>query len=455
LFAGAACPPSADSPIGTYFIVNRMRTAFALLLSLAAASLLARPAHAQPGEELWDGVVAVVGDTVLLRSDLALVLEQIRAQGQQQVPTDSAQLATFMQEMLGERVNDLLLIEGARAAGIEVTPAEVQLAVDEQVREIRARFPSEAAFSQALAESGRTPEAYRAELARQFADQTLVQRFIRQRTAVMAPPAVSDAEIRTFFDANRERFGQRPATVSFQQVMVRPVPGDSARAAALRTAIQVQTELNAGGDFEVLARRYGTDGTRERGGDLGWFRQGQMVRAFDQVVFALRPGQTSGIVETEFGFHLIKLERTRGPERQARHILIRPDITQADIDRARTRADSVAGAIRAGASAPELAARYDTPDQARFQSDVPLDRLPPLFVTALEGAQAGSVAGPLQVDNGPTPAFAVIRLTSRRTAGEYTVDEQRERITEVLREQKLLERLVAELRRDTYVSVRM
>jgi peptidyl-prolyl cis-trans isomerase SurA len=432
-----------------------MRTAFVLLLSLAAAPLVARPAHAQPGEELWDGVVAVVGDTVLLRSDLALFLEQVRAQGTQPVPEEGPALDAFLEKLVEERVSDLLLLEGARASGLAVTNEEIQLAVDEQVREVRARFPTEAAYAQALREAGRTPEAYRAELARQFADQTLVQRYIRQATQRMAPPAVSDAEVRTFFAANRERFGTRPASISFQQVIVRPLPSDSARAAALRTAEQVLRELAEGIEFEVLARRYGTDGTRERGGDLGWFRQGQMVRSFDQVVFAMRPGTTSGIVETEFGFHIIKLERARGPERQARHILIRPDITQADIDRARQRADSVATAIRGGASAPDLAARYQTPDAARFQSEVPLDRLPPAFVSALESAQPGTVAGPLQVENGPNPAFAVLRVTARRTAGEYTAEEQRERIVQMLREQKLLDRLLADLRRDTYVSVRM
>jgi peptidyl-prolyl cis-trans isomerase SurA len=431
-----------------------MRTAFVLLLSLAAAPLVARPVHAQPGEELWDGVVAVVGDTVLLRSDLALFLEQVRAQGQT-VPAPGPELDAMLQSMLQERVSDLLLIEAARNSGLAVTEEEIQLAIDEQIREVRGRFPSEAAYTQALAEAGRTPESYRAELGRQFADQTLVQRYIRQATTQMAPPAVSDAEIRAFFEANRARFGTRPASVSFQQVIVRPVPGDSARAAALRTAEQVLRELGEGAEFEVLARRYGTDGTRERGGDLGWFRQGQMVRSFDQVVFAMRPGQTSGVVETEFGFHIIKLERTRGPERQARHILIRPEITQADIGRARQRADSVATAIRGGASAPDLAARYDTPDAARFQSEVPIDRLPPAFVSALEGAQPGAVAGPLQVENGPNPAFAVLRVTARQTAGDYTAEDQRERIVDAIREQKLLDRLLEQLRRDTYVSVRM
>ncbi|HEU4881309.1 MAG TPA: peptidylprolyl isomerase, partial [Longimicrobium sp.] len=334
-----------------------------------------------------------------------------------------------------------------------VSEAEVDLAVEDQIRQVRERFGSEAAYNQALTEAGRTPEGYRRELQRQFADQTLVQRFVRKRMAEMAPPAVSDAEIATFFEANRARFGTRPANISFQQVLLRPLPSDSARAAALRTAAQVLTELGQGAEFEVLARRYSMDGTKDRGGDLGWFRQGQMVREFDQVVFGMRPGQTSGIVETEFGFHVIKLEKVRGPERQARHILIRPDITQADIERARQRADSVATAIRGGAQTQELAARYNTPDALRFQQNVPIDQLPPTYQTALEGAQAGTVAGPITIEGGPTPAFGVVRVTGRQASGEYTVDDQRDRIREMMREQRLMQRLLEELRRDMYVSV--
>jgi parvulin-like peptidyl-prolyl isomerase len=433
-----------------------MRTVLALLLTLfAAAPALAQPApQPQPGEEVWDGVVAVVGDTTLLRSDVLLAIEAMRAEGRP-VPTDPVQYQQLVQQVVDERVSDLLLLEGARAAGESVSEEEVLASVEDQIRQVRERFPNEAAFTQALQEAGRTPESYRAELSRQFADQTLVQRYVRKRMTEMAPPAVTDEEIRTFFEANRARFGQRPASISFQQVLVRPLPSDSTRAAALRTATQVLTELNGGAEFEVLARRYGMDGTKERGGDLGWFRQGQMVREFDQVVFSMRPGQTSGIVETEFGFHIIRLEKARGPERQARHILIRPEITPANIEAARVRADSVAQAIRNGAQAQDLAARYNTPDAARFQQNVPIDQLPPAFVTALEGAVTGTVAGPIQVENGPTPAFSVVRVTGRQTSGEYTVEDQRERIRDILREQRQMQRLIQELRRDMYVSVRL
>ncbi|HEX8394586.1 MAG TPA: peptidylprolyl isomerase, partial [Longimicrobium sp.] len=204
-----------------------------------------------------------------------------------------------------------------------------------------------------------------------------------------------------------------------------------------------------------LARRYSQDGTKERGGDLGWFRQGQMVRNFDLAVFGMRPGQTSGIIETEFGFHIIKLEKVRSGERQARHILIQPVITPADVERARQRADSVATALRGGANPADLAARYETPDVARFQRDVPLDRLQPAVALAVTGVEAGGVAGPVQIDGGPNPQFSVMRVSERTTQGEYTLDEQRERVRNILQEQRQMQRLLADLRRETYVSIQL
>ncbi|HEU0013215.1 MAG TPA: peptidylprolyl isomerase [Longimicrobium sp.] len=434
-----------------------MRIALALLLTaLAAPAALAQPGT-QPrptGEEHWDGVVAVVGDTVLLRSDVAIAIEQVRAGGGT-VPTDPQEYQRFLRGLTDELVNNLLLVEAARDAGEVVDPNEIEQTVDQRIRETRGRFPTEAAFVQALAEAGRTPETYRAELIRRFADETLIARFTGKRKQAMAPPAVTEQEIREFFEANRAQLGARPATVSFQQVLVRPEPGDSARAAALKTAETVLEELGKGAEFEVLARRYGMDATNERGGDLGWFRQGQMVRAFDQVVFAMRPGQVSGIVRTEFGFHIIKLEKVRGPERQARHILIRAEVGQADIDRARQRADSVAAAARGGASMQDLAAAYETPDEVRFQADVPVDRLPAEVAAVFQGAQTGAVVGPVEVAGGPTTAFAVARITGRQEAGEYTVDDVRDLILREIREAKLNQRIVEELRRDMHVAVNL
>lgn len=425
-------------------------------LLLAPPAFGQRPPAPRAGDELVDRVVAVVGDTVLLLSEVQAEIQRLQAAGQP-VPQDPAGRDAFAREVVEARVRDLVLIQAARREGISVEDADVAAQVEQQIGEVRQRFGGEAGLIAALGESGLTLEQYRATLTQQARDAGLTQRFFQQRLASAPRPAVTDAEIASFFQAQRASLGQRPATVSFEQVIIKPEASAEARAAARKTAEDVLRQLGTGGDFAVLARRFSADkGSGERGGELGWFRRGQMVRPFENAVYAMRPGETSGIVETEFGFHIIRLDRIRAGERQARHILIRPEITEADQSRARARADSVAAAVRGGASISTLAERYGTPAAERGGDRIPLERLPPAYVTAFGTAAQGSLVGPFQV--APTPdasAWAVARLTARQAAGEYTLDDVREQVQARIQEQKMITQLVAELRRSMYVDVQL
>ena len=266
---------------------------------------------------------------------------------------------------------------------------------------------------------------------------------------------MTEDEIQAFFEAQRASLGERPANVSFRQVIIHAEPSDSALAAARQEAEQVLTELREGADFEVLARRYSDDpGTREHGGDLGWFQRGRMVPEFENVAFALRPGQTSGIVKTDFGFHIIRVEKARGAERQARHILIRPELAEADLRGAKERADSVAAAASAGADMGTLARRYDTGADQSAVANAPLDRLPPAYTEAMgDSTTAGNVVGPFELDSPTGPEWAVVKVTDRQQSGSYTLDDVRERIRERLQEQKMIAQLVEELRGAMYVRI--
>jgi peptidyl-prolyl cis-trans isomerase SurA len=426
------------------------------LLAIATPISAQQPLPAPPaGPELVDRVIAVVGDTVLLLSDLQAEMQQLEASGQP-LPAEAWQREALARDILEARVNDLVLIETARAAGLQVREEEINELVEQDLRGVQQRFGSEAAFINALAQSGMTREGYRAMLASQYRDRQLMQQLVAQRMRNRARPLISESEIRAFFDAQRGSLGSRPATVSLQQVVVAPQPSPEARAAALARAEEVLRELRAGGDFQVLARRFSDDpGSREHGGDLGWFRRGRMVREFENVAFAMRPGDTSGIVETEFGFHIIRVERTRAAERQARHILISPEVTPADVERARTRADSVATAVRGGASVPQLATAYRTPEAEAQVSRIPIDRLPPAYAQALQGATRGEVIGPVEVEGAGNPRYAVIRVSDRVEAGEYTLEDVREQVRARLEEARMMEQLVEELRREVHIAVLM
>ena len=435
-----------------------MRKHSALLLALLlAAPLAAQPAPQLPeprfpGEELVDRVIAVVGDTVVLLSDVHEELQQFEAAGR--LPQDPRQRQLIAEQIIETRVNDLLLLTAARRAGTEVRDAEVNEMVEQSMRQVRRQFRSDAEFQAALAQWGRSVEQYRAELAEQQRNQLLIQTFVAQRLRNRARPLISEEQIRAAFQQQREALGTRPATVSLQQVVVAPQPTAEAKARARATAEDVLRQLNEGAEFAVLARRYSEDpGSREHGGDLGWFRRGRMVRAFEDMAFALRPGMNSPLVETEFGFHIIRVDRVRGAERQARHILIRPEITEADVAAARTRADSVATALRAGANPIALARQYDTPEGEMEVTRIPLDRLPDAYEQALRDAATGAVVGPLELEGANGSRWAVVRVTGRQEEGPYTLDDVRDTLQSRLQEQRLVEQLVEELRREIHVLV--
>lgn len=435
-----------------------MRSLSALAVTLLAATPLAAqdPAAPRPGApELVDRVVAVVGDTVLLLSDVQFELQRLQAEGRP-LPDDPRQREELAQQVMESRINDLLLLEAAEAAGVTVSNEQVNEQVETEIRSVRQRFGNnEQALQAALERSGRTLDQYRQELAAQVRSRETIQGFVAQRLRNRARPLISESDIQEMFETQRDRLGTRPTTVSLQQVIVAPQPTDSARAAARREAEDVLKQLQEGGDFEVLARRFSDDpGSGAQGGDLGWFRAGRMVPEFEAVAFALRPGQTSGIVETDFGYHIIRVEKVRGPERQARHILIRPELTEADRQLARTRADSVATAIRGGANAIELGRRYDTPATEIEVARVPLPDLPPAYAAALQSSATGEVVGPIELQGPDGASWSVVKVMERAEAGAYTLDDLRDQIRERLQQQALVEQLVKDLRDEIYVSVR-
>lgn len=425
------------------------------MLALALALWLAQA----PPDSLvpLDRIVAVVDDTVILHSELQEQMLQLQGMGAP-VPRDPAGREAFLRDLLDQRIDDLVLLIHARLEEITVGDAEVSGEVDERLAQIRRRFPSEMEFLRALEATGQTLTEFRIQLTQQVRNDLMIQRYIQSHQGDLTPEPVSESEIREFFDQQKAAFGPKPSAISFVQVVVRPQPSDSVRAAAKEEAQQVLAQLRAGADFTVLARRHSDDiPTRDDGGDLGWFRREMMVRPFEEAVYALRPGQTSDLVETTFGYHIIRVDRVRGSERRARHILIRPELTDADIERAAALVDSLAQILRAGeATVQDLAAPFGDPEEQPEVRNFPRDRLPPGYAEELASAQAGDLVGPLRV-RGPNNVqkFAVVRVTDTQPGGEWTLDDVRDQIRAQLQQQKMLHKFVAGLRDKVYTDIRM
>jgi len=405
-----------------------------------------------------DRIVAVVGDQVILWSDVMNSINQQRAAGLQ-LPPDSAGQAALAKDALSALVDEEILVQKARLLKIEVTPDEVNHNVDEQVKRVRGQFQTEDEYRNELKTAGfGTPEEYRRTLYEQFYRRTLQQRAFEELRKTAVGRNVSEAEVNEAFEKNKTALQGAPATVTFRQVVVAPKPSPEAKKRARAKADSILAEIRRGGDFEQIAKRESMDAaSKPQGGDLGWNRRGAMVPEFERVMFSLPPGQVSQVVETPFGFHIIRVDRAQAAEVKARHILISPTIDSADIAAARQEAELVATQLKAGTAFDSIIAKHHDPAEEKgILQPFVRDSLPASYGTALAGKKAGDVTAPFELASPRGAAkWAVVQLVTVNEAGQYDEAEVKERIRTQLVAERATRALLDELRKETFVAIKL
>ncbi len=275
--------------------------------SLAPASApAAAPAPPKPIPAVLPDVIARVNGRTVTKAEFEVALKNVEAQAGGPIPADRRD--GIYRQVLDQVVAFRLLVQESAARKIPVPETEVAA----RVGEIRKQFPDEQAFKTALAQRQTTP----AELATDIRDQLAAMKVVE--AAVTPTVVVSDQQISEFYTKNPERF-QQPEAVRTSHVLVRvPEKADAAaRRAARAEADRVRAAAFKGEDFAALARRHSQDqGSAVNGGDLGFVVRGQTIPAFEEAAFGLKPGQVSQVVETTFGFHVIKA----GEHRAARTV---------------------------------------------------------------------------------------------------------------------------------------
>src|SRR5215208_6251332 len=422
----------------------KMHKTFLLALLTAAPALGAQVTPPAPAAAVRAGlvanipidrVVAIVGTQPLLWSDVLTSINQQRAAGLT-LPPDSAGQAAFARDALNQLIDEEILVQKAHEMKIEVTESDVNRTVDEQIKRVHDQFKTEEEYKAELRNAGfGTPDEYRRTLYTQFYRRSLQQRVFPDLQKTAHARNVGEAEVEEAFLKNKEFLNKQPATVTFRQIVVAPKPTAEQKARARAKAESLLVEIKKGGDFEQIAKRESMDqASKPTGGDLGWNRRGAMVPQFERMMFALRPGQISPVVETAFGYHIIRVDRVQSAEVHAHHILIMPEIDSADITRARVQADSIAKAWREGANFDSLVVRFHDPAEEKgILQPFVRDSLPASYETAIAGKKAGDITDPFEL-KGPSGAskFSVVQLVTVNEAGQYVESEVRDRIRQQL-----------------------
>lgn len=435
---------------------------FALLFAgpIQAQISLDRPVADGSQDQLVDRVVAVVGDSIILYTEVMEQVNRMQAAGME-LPDEPAAMAQIERQVLEDLVDQLVMLQAAeRDTLVAVSDDAVEQTFGDAWEDQIRRFGGESALRQAVEQLGQTLPQYRAQLRDEIRRNLLLQRFVQDQRRRGRPVVVEEGEVREFFEQERDRFGQRPATMTIRQVFLEAQPSDSAREAARERAEEILETIRDGESFSQLAQRFSDDpGSRQEGGDLGWYRRGDgLVEEFEDAAFRLREGQISQVVESPFGAHIIRVDRVRGAERRISHILIGTEPTAQDHERARERAAEIVQAVREGASLQEFeaeAARFGLPDSITVSRDQ-LDQFPEAFASALRTASEGEVLGPIQFPlSRDLDVYGVVRVERVRDAGEFQYEDVRDQIRANLRDQKFEERLIERLRRGTHIDIRL
>lgn len=206
-------------------------------------------------------------------------------------------------EVLDVLIDQELLWQEAKEREIIAKDEEVEMAIATVTRGL----PIEEAFAAILKEGGFTEESYREFMRAQISVSRLIE------TEIAPGISVSDGEVHDYYAENPGLF-TRPVEIRARHIMVKAEvgAGGAARKEAKGKIEGILEEAKGGADFEELARIHSEGHSGPRGGDLGFFSRGKMAGPIEEAAFAMRPGEISGVVETRFGYHIIKVEERRG-----------------------------------------------------------------------------------------------------------------------------------------------
>lgn len=262
---------------------------------LVAGSTIAIAQQNPPSDK-----VALVNGVAITRSaydrELTILKNRSVQEGKKLSDQEMAQAKVAILERL---VEGELLYQESKKQGVRIDTK----AIDGRLAEIKKRFSNDEEYKKTLSQMGITEAEVRDQIDKGLAINQLI------KTKVIDKITISEKESKAFYDSHPELFKQNEQ-VKARHILIKVAPDadEKAKAEARKKIEDVQKKVKAGEDFAELARKFSEGPSGKNGGDLGYFGRGKMVKSFEAVAFSMKPGEVSDVVETRFGYHLIKVE---------------------------------------------------------------------------------------------------------------------------------------------------
>lgn len=281
-------------------LLRSARTIPGLVVLLTVSILMGSNLAAQEELSVLDEIVAKVNNEIITLTDLNKELRNLRGALGQDISDPTAldqQFNARKRMILRGMIQNRIMVQRAEELGVT---ADIDLDVSAYLEELRRESgaPSLDVLDQYLRQQGTSLSEYRQSVKEQMIQRNLLQQFVYSKITLLTP------EVEAYYQENASRFTE-PAEVDLAEILFLTEGKDKATVRA--RAEEVLNSLNSGQSFEDLAKEYSEGPTADRGGVIGNFSKGSMNESLEAVVFTQEVGTTSGIIEAEYGFQIVKI----------------------------------------------------------------------------------------------------------------------------------------------------
>jgi peptidyl-prolyl cis-trans isomerase SurA len=290
-------------------------------------------------KELLDKIICNVGSETILLSEVEEQLSYMKSQSNEALPPNARCL------VLDNLMLNALLVNQSKVDSVLVAEEEVESDLNARIDQILTQMNND--MSQFESYYGQTISEVKEQFREDLRSKKQAE---RMRAKITENITVTPSEVQAFFQ--KIPYDSLPyfnSEVEISEIVMMPKVNDLQRKIARDKLENIRRRIVDGENFATLAEKFSQDpGSGRVGGDLGWAKRGTFVPAFEAMAYRLQPKELGEIIESEFGFHLIELLERRGNTIHTRHILIKPEISSEDLEKAKNRLDSVRNELSKG-----------------------------------------------------------------------------------------------------------
>ena len=300
-----------------------------------------------------DGIAAIVGENIILKSDVSQVVGMTALQRGLDISKDSTLFEKLQGDVLGSLIDQKVILEMAKLDSIEVAEKDVERALEQQIETFIMRAGTEKMAETML---GQSLNDFRREYWYDMRDRLITEQYQQQ---LIMSVNINRENVVNFFTSYKDSLPIFPVTMKIRHLLIRIKPSEKSRSDAEKKINTIRERILSGESFSALAEIYSADpGSKNNGGSLGYIRRNQMVKEFETIAFTQKINMLSEPVETSFGFHILETTEKSGEKIKVRHILISPAITEEDETNTYNYAMTLRDSSKSLASFKKLVTKY-------------------------------------------------------------------------------------------------